>query len=89
MDQIRDIERPLHEPSGDAVVNDLLWSDPAEHDDDKGVTPNALRSTSFLYGADRVEAFCARNHLDLVIRAHQYIMDGCVQVRVRVGLGLG
>ena len=50
---------------------------------------SALRSTSFLYGADRVEAFCARNHLDLVIRAHQYIMDGCVQVRVRVGLGLG
>jgi hypothetical protein len=41
------------------------------------VQPNALRSTSFLYGADRVEDFCHRNGLDLVIRAHQYIMDGC------------
>jgi hypothetical protein len=29
--------RPLHEPSADAMVNDLLWSDPAEHDDDKGI----------------------------------------------------
>jgi diadenosine tetraphosphatase ApaH/serine/threonine PP2A family protein phosphatase len=76
MDQIRAVERPLHEPSSDVVVNDLLWSDPAEHDDDKGIQPNALRSTSFLYGADLVEAFCARNNLDLVIRAHQYIMDG-------------
>ena len=58
-------------------MNDTLWSDPSEHDEERGVRDNVLRSTSYCFGPDRVEEFCAKNKLDLIIRAHQYIMDGC------------
>lgn len=45
---------------------DLLWSDP---DDKKGwgVSP---RGAGFTFGADITTAFCYRNNLDLIARAH-------------------
>ncbi|EZG78507.1 serine/threonine-protein phosphatase [Gregarina niphandrodes] len=62
-------------------VTDLLWSDPTENDSQVGVIPNDVRdpeNTGHItrYGPDRVVEFLEGNNLDLIIRAHECVMDG-------------
>jgi len=77
---IRDIHRPL---CGDELaaphnywINNILWSDPIEDDDDHqrgnfGVheSPRGGKATQF--GWDVTKTFCAKNGLSLIIRSHQ------------------
>ncbi|GAB5370018.1 hypothetical protein AAMO2058_001456300 [Amorphochlora amoebiformis] len=81
LEQIRRIKRPidvrLHSTQPqDQKVTDLLWSDPTQGDGEKGVSPNEDRGVASLFGPDVVMRFCARNNIDLVVRAHQVVMDG-------------
>lgn len=82
LEQIRQVPRPVrveHDPSKgehDQVLMDVLWSDPAETDADLGVTENRARRVSVVFGADRVLEFCAANDIDVIVRAHQCVMEG-------------
>ena len=59
------------------LLMDILWSDPSANDDVLGVAPNTVRGGATLtYGPDRVRRFCAKNDLDLLIRAHECVGDG-------------
>jgi len=59
----------------ESAVVDLLWSDPAESDQDLGYQKNA-RGVSCVFGSDIVHEFCKRNNIDLIVRAHQVVRDG-------------
>lgn len=59
-----------------ALVDQFLWNDPVAHgngDDDVSPSP---RGVGYLFGPRAYEAFRKRNHLDFVVRAHQYFQSG-------------
>ena len=56
----------------DGPMCDLLWSDP-EDTQGWGVSP---RGAGYLFGSDVVAQFNATNHLDMICRAHQLVMEG-------------
>jgi len=51
-------------------------SDPTENDSVEGLRPNARGPGLVTFGPDRVAEFCKRNKLQLIIRAHECVMDG-------------
>ncbi|CAG9473632.1 protein phosphatase containing kelch-like domains, putative [Plasmodium vivax] len=62
-------------------VTDLLWSDPTDNDSILGTIPNDIRDPDgtghiVKYGPDRVHKFLEDNDLQLIIRAHECVMDG-------------
>lgn len=62
-------------------VTDLLWSDPTDNDSILGTIPNDIRDPDgtghiVKYGPDRVHKFLEENDLQLIIRAHECVMDG-------------
>ncbi|XP_023738466.1 serine/threonine-protein phosphatase BSL1 isoform X2 [Lactuca sativa] len=76
VEQIEKIERPITMDAGSLVLMDLLWSDPTENDSVEGLRPNARGPGLVTFGPDRVSDFCKRNKLQLIIRAHECVMDG-------------
>ena len=78
LDQIRAIQRPVQPLGGhidDAVVVDLLWSDPTET---KNLAEHAAAAVNLkrgkhmtFFGPTDVERFCIDNDVDLIVRAHQ------------------
>jgi protein phosphatase len=76
VEQIEKIERPITMDAGSLVLMDLLWSDPTENDSIEGLRPNARGPGLVTFGPDRVTEFCKRNKLQLIIRAHECVMDG-------------
>ncbi|KAJ3005004.1 Serine/threonine-protein phosphatase 4 catalytic subunit [Thoreauomyces humboldtii] len=71
LDQIRSIDRKQEVPH-DGPMCDLLWSDPEEIDG-WGLSP---RGAGYLFGGDVVAEFVHANHLELIARAHQLVMEG-------------
>ena len=60
---------------------DILWSDPADSDADIGIFANHLRDPQgtgniVKFGPDRVHEFLQKNNLNMIIRAHECVMDG-------------
>ncbi|KAL7172256.1 hypothetical protein ACSBR2_031867 [Camellia fascicularis] len=51
-------------------------SDPTENDSVEGLRPNARGPGLVTFGPDRVTDFCKKNKLQLIIRAHECVMDG-------------
>ncbi|KAI3783127.1 hypothetical protein L2E82_13190 [Cichorium intybus] len=76
VEQIEKLERPITMDAGSVVLMDLLWSDPTENDSVEGLRPNARGPGLVTFGPDRVTDFCRRNKLQLIIRAHECVMDG-------------
>ncbi|KAK8693871.1 hypothetical protein V6N13_071438 [Hibiscus sabdariffa] len=76
VEQIERLERPITMDVGSIVLMDLLWSDPTENDSIEGLRPNARGPGLVTFGPDRVAEFCKRNKLQLIIRAHECVMDG-------------
>lgn len=86
LEDISGLQRPLsvsQMPTNETEqrVTDLLWSDPTDNDSITGVVPNLTRDQDgsgriFKFGPDRVQKFLATNKLDLIIRAHECVMDG-------------
>merc|ERR1719489_29441 len=84
--EIEDLQRPLNVaqvPTSkiEQRVTDLLWSDPSENDSSLGVVPTAVRAPDgsgqiVKFGPDRVVQFLQDNKLELIIRAHECVMDG-------------
>ncbi|XP_074294972.1 serine/threonine-protein phosphatase BSL3-like isoform X2 [Silene latifolia] len=76
VDQIESIQRPITMDAGSIVLMDLLWSDPTENDSVEGLRPNARGPGLVTFGPDRVMEFCNNNDLQLIVRAHECVMDG-------------
>lgn len=51
-------------------------SDPTENDSITGLRPNARGPGLVTFGPDRVKEFCEANSLQMIIRAHECVMDG-------------
>jgi hypothetical protein len=64
------------------LLEDVLWSDPAPRDDDAelrdagGSQFNAARGVGHWFHADVVRAFCERNGIGALVRAHEVPADG-------------
>jgi diadenosine tetraphosphatase ApaH/serine/threonine PP2A family protein phosphatase len=71
------------------LVVDILWSDPTDSDQgslcyppiEYGIQPNIIRDPAgtgniVKFGPDRVQSFLQNNNLNLIIRAHECVMDG-------------
>jgi serine/threonine-protein phosphatase 4 catalytic subunit len=71
LDQIRVIDRKQEVPH-DGAMCDLMWSDP-EDIEGWGLSP---RGAGYLFGSDVVAKFNETNHIDLIARAHQLVMEG-------------
>lgn len=75
------IERPLvNEQLLTPWINNLMWSDPIEDDDEKmkgvfGVHMSPRGSDTSSFGWSVTKMFCARNGLSLIIRSHQSKRD--------------
>ncbi|RAL45964.1 hypothetical protein DM860_006118 [Cuscuta australis] len=76
VEQIENIQRPISMDAGSIVLMDLLWSDPTENDSVEGLRPNARGPGLVTFGPDRVMEFCNNNDLQLIVRAHECVMDG-------------
>ncbi|XP_041990503.1 serine/threonine-protein phosphatase BSL1-like isoform X1 [Salvia splendens] len=76
VEQIENLQRPITMDGGSIVLMDLLWSDPTENDSVEGLRPNARGPGLVTFGPDRVTDFCKKNKLQLIIRAHECVMDG-------------
>ncbi|KAL1839482.1 hypothetical protein VTJ49DRAFT_1457 [Mycothermus thermophilus] len=72
MDDIRNIARPTDVPDY-GLLNDLLWSDPADMDQDWEANE---RGVSYCFGKKVITDFLAANDFDLVCRAHMVVEDG-------------
>lgn len=76
IDQISALQRPLAMEDGGMVLMDLLWSDPTSSDAVEGVQPSPRGPGLVTYGPDRVIEFCRSNNLQMIVRAHECVMDG-------------
>ncbi|KAI3994082.1 hypothetical protein MKX01_012339 [Papaver californicum] len=76
IEQIESLQRPITMEAGSVVLMDLLWSDPTENDSVEGLRPNARGPGLVTFGPDRVMEFCSNNDLQLIVRAHECVMDG-------------
>ncbi|KAI9680298.1 MAG: serine/threonine protein phosphatase Pzh1 [Trizodia sp. TS-e1964] len=72
MDDIRQISRPTDVPDY-GLLNDLLWSDPADMDTDWEANE---RGVSYCFGKKVILEFLQRHDFDLVCRAHMVVEDG-------------
>jgi len=72
MDDIRQIVRPTDVPDY-GLLNDLLWSDPAEMEND---WESNERGVSYCFGKKVIMEFLQRHDFDLVCRAHMVVEDG-------------
>ena len=72
MDDIRQIVRPTDVPDY-GLLNDLLWSDPADMDAD---WESNERGVSYCFGKKVIMDFLQRHDFDLVCRAHMVVEDG-------------
>ncbi|KAJ5485248.1 Serine/threonine-protein phosphatase PP-Z [Penicillium diatomitis] len=72
MDDIRKISRPVEVPEY-GLLNDLLWSDPANIRD---WGPNDDRGVSWCFGKQPIVNFLKHHNLDLVCRSHMVVEGG-------------
>ena len=74
---LRSVPRPIDPQGGEtaveAVLTDLLWSDP--NPSNPGWSANAVRGAGVSFGAEATAAFCGAFGMDMVVRAHQ-VVDG-------------
>jgi diadenosine tetraphosphatase ApaH/serine/threonine PP2A family protein phosphatase len=79
VDDIRGIRRPLNDDKLEMWVNNLLWSDPIEDDNEQsdvfGVHASPRGGTVSTFGWNVTKSFCARNGLGLIVRSHQSKQD--------------
>lgn len=76
VEQIAELQRPLSMEEGGIVLMDLLWSDPTTSDAVEGVQPSPRGPGLVTFGPDRVMEFCRTNDLQMIVRAHECVMDG-------------
>ncbi|RZR78694.1 hypothetical protein BHM03_00004116 [Ensete ventricosum] len=73
--QFGDLMRLFDEYGAPSTAGDIA-SDPTENDSVEGLRPNARGPGLVTFGPDRVMEFCNNNDLQLIVRAHECVMDG-------------
>jgi len=76
LQQIESIARPLRMSESEKEIWDILWSDPTPNDGVEGVQPSQRGPGLVAFGPDRVQEFCNATGVQLIIRAHECVMDG-------------
>ena len=76
IEQIQSLQRPITMEEGGPLLMDLLWSDPTTNDAVQGVQPSPRGPGLVTFGPDRVKEFCKANGLQMIVRAHECVMDG-------------
>lgn len=76
VEEIAMLERPLTLEDGGILLMDLLWSDPTASDAIEGVQASPRGPGLVTFGPDRVKEFCKNNSLQMIVRAHECVMDG-------------
>ena len=86
IEEVEKMQRPIpvvHEAitKQDQIVMDILWSDPTDNDDEKGIQPNVVRDSKSYgnivkFGPDIVQNFMEKNNVHMIIRAHECVPDG-------------
>lgn len=86
IEEVEKIQRPVpvvHEAitKQDQIIMDILWSDPTDNDEEKGIQPNVIRDSKSYgnivkYGPDIVNSFLEKNNCHMIIRAHECVPDG-------------
>lgn len=71
-DDILKLDR-VQEIPHEGAASDLVWSDPYEK---SGWAVNAPRGAGYLFGKDVTDAFCHKNGIQMVVRAHQLMNEG-------------
>ena len=71
--QLLEIKRPIFE-FGQDLIDSLLWSDPSNLIDYFQISN---RGMGYLFGKIAIEQFLETNSIDLLIRAHECVMNGC------------
>jgi serine/threonine-protein phosphatase PP1 catalytic subunit len=74
LDQIRDLERPIEIPEY-GMLCDLVWADPNTKEDAAPYVTSE-RGTSVLFSKAPVQEFLTLNNFDMIVRAHQPVMEG-------------
>ena len=72
LDEIRRIDRTREVPH-EGPMADIMWSDPDETIQGWGVSP---RGAGYLFGSDVVGTFSYTNGIQMIVRAHQLVMEG-------------
>lgn len=72
MNDVRALVRPTDVPDY-GLLNDLLWSDPAEMDKD---WDSNERGVSYIFGKNVIREFLSKFDFDLICRAHMVVEDG-------------
>ncbi|CAI2354837.1 unnamed protein product [Caenorhabditis sp. 36 PRJEB53466] len=70
--QLEKVERPCDIPDI-GVIADLTWADPETEIEGYA---ESMRGAGRVFGANAVRNFLALHNLELVVRAHQVVMDG-------------
>jgi diadenosine tetraphosphatase ApaH/serine/threonine PP2A family protein phosphatase len=81
--QIASIELPITDYIGNALVSDLLWSDP--HNLVPSYAPNH-RGMGVLFGPSAVRTFLGATGLRAIVRAHQCVADGYLMFAQNCGI---
>mmetsp|Transcript_4148 Transcript_4148/g.4814 ORF Transcript_4148/g.4814 Transcript_4148/m.4814 type:complete len:321 (+) Transcript_4148:159-1121(+) len=72
LDEISGIDRVCEVPH-EGPMCDLLWSDPEDITGGWGISP---RGAGYIFGADIVSQFNAKNNIKQICRSHQLVMVG-------------
>ncbi|KAF2555285.1 hypothetical protein F2Q68_00015951 [Brassica cretica] len=73
--QFGDLMRLFYEYGYPSRQGDIS-SDPTAHDSILGIGVNERGPHVVSFGPDRVNAFCERNDIDMIIRGHECVLDG-------------
>ncbi|CAH8251027.1 unnamed protein product [Arabidopsis lyrata] len=77
VEQIEKIKRPVFPDTTESIVlKDILWSDPTRNDTVLGIVENPRGEGVVSFGPDIVKAFLERNGLEMILRAHECVIDG-------------
>jgi serine/threonine-protein phosphatase 2A catalytic subunit len=78
MNDIANLTRRIDEYEPDSVIAQLLWSDPTT--ESKELWSPSPRGCGFLWNEAATTSFLQTNSLQMIIRAHQLVMQGYEQV---------
>ena len=69
----------FQEPPNKGLMCDILWSDPAENEEDAKTIlflPNDSRNCSYIFGAKATKPFLEKNKYLSIVRAHETQLEG-------------
>ena len=80
---IQHVQRPLKQINAYPAVADILWSDPS---DEIYTYDLNYRGSGYVFGETATREFLQRNNLKVLIRAHQFILNGAQTFAKDLGL---